>query len=233
MYLESINSALYGVPSQLHGDHGVENLFVAAWIEWEGQGFISVGKANVTAQIGATWADIFIILELHHGRPEISTRSRYAMGQIPANMFGFDILVHGVCGTDLLVDRMSPVELDVFSVNWEALHDETLLDSCQDNNPVDEGSTSWIGCWGSPDSLNKILVESPDGPFLHTELEILDASLLGLSGAVQDADVAHLWTEAFIVAGRTVKLMERSVLSKWEVTEKKLGYSCRPKESSE
>ncbi|KAJ7482725.1 hypothetical protein FB451DRAFT_1338260 [Mycena latifolia] len=186
--------------------------------------------ADVMAQIGATWADIFIILELHQGLDinnanhiwllhhlflnQINQqldffREAWNQHQIqicdgpnrnPADMFGFDMLVHGVRGTDPLVDGMSPAELEVFGVDWEALHDETLLDSRQDNNPVDEGSTSWIGRRGPPDSLNEISVESPDGLFLRAELEILDASLLGLSGAVQDADVAHLWMEALIVA---------------------------------
>jgi len=51
-------------------------------------------------------------------------------------------------------------------VEWEALHDDALLESRQENNHLDEGSTSWIGRTGPPplDQLNEVAVEPPDGP---------------------------------------------------------------------
>ncbi|KAG6806455.1 hypothetical protein H0H92_011282, partial [Tricholoma furcatifolium] len=79
LFLEA--SQIYGVPSRLRGDHGLENLFVAAWMEENmgyGRGSYLWGRSvhnvrierlwvDVTAQVGSTWADIFTTLELQHG----------------------------------------------------------------------------------------------------------------------------------------------------------------------
>ncbi|KAJ7088390.1 hypothetical protein B0H15DRAFT_780666 [Mycena belliarum] len=192
--------------------------------------------ADVTAQIGATWADIFLLLEVHHGLNinntshiwllhylflrQINDQLRFFMeawnqhqirirdgpSRSPADMFGFDMFVHGVRGTnpgqppqpqeqDLTLE-----ELEVHGIDWEALRDDSLLESRQDNNPSDEGSSSWIGRQGPPEHLNEVPVEAPAGPFSQEELEFLDAVLGHLAGAVGDAEVIQLWTEALIVA---------------------------------
>ncbi|KAJ7026752.1 hypothetical protein C8F04DRAFT_966135 [Mycena alexandri] len=182
--------------------------------------------ADITAQIGATWADVFIILELHHGLNinnayhiwllhylflnQINLQLRFFMeawnqhqiricngpNRSPADMFGFDMLALGVRGTDLLSNE----ELEVYRVDWEGLRDDTLLESRQENNPMDEGSTSWIGRSGPPDRMNEVAVEPPLGPFSTSEIEIIDSRLAGLRGAVGDAEVAELWTEGLILA---------------------------------
>ncbi|KAJ6477121.1 hypothetical protein C8R47DRAFT_985105 [Mycena vitilis] len=182
--------------------------------------------ADVTAQIGATWADMFILLEVHHGLNinnachiwllhylflgQINQQLRFFMeawnqhqirirdgpNRSPADMFGFDMLVHGVRGTD----PMSDAELEVYGMDWEALRDDILLESRQDNNPADEGSTSWIGRTGPPENLNEVPVEPPSGPFSREEVEFLDVALGHLIGAVEDTEVANLWTEGLILA---------------------------------
>ncbi|KAJ7453317.1 hypothetical protein B0H11DRAFT_1741447 [Mycena galericulata] len=184
--------------------------------------------ADVTAQIGATWADIFILLEVRHGLninnashiwllhylflKQINDQLRFFMeawnqhqirirdgpSRSPADMFGFDMLVRGVRGTD--PNPMSEAEMEVYGVDWEALHDDSLLESRQENNPQDEGSTSWIGRTGPPQTLNEVPVEPPVGPFSAAEIEILNTTLGHLAGAVDDVAVAHLWTEALILA---------------------------------
>ncbi|KAJ3513257.1 hypothetical protein NLJ89_g3052 [Agrocybe chaxingu] len=74
-------AAIFGVPSRLRGDHGTENILVAAWMEERrgGQrGSYIWGRSvhnvrierlwvDVTAQIGSLWANFFTILELRHG----------------------------------------------------------------------------------------------------------------------------------------------------------------------
>jgi hypothetical protein len=186
--------------------------------------------ADVTAQIGATWADFFTLLEVRHGLDinnpchiwllhylflnQINQQLRFFMeswnqhqirirggpNRSPADMFGFDMHVHGVRGTD--PTPLSNDELEVFGVDWEALHDDTLLESRQDNNPTNEGATSWIGRQGPPESLNEVSVEPPAGPFTPSELQSLENAVGHLAGAHEDATVPNLWTEALIAARR-------------------------------
>ncbi|KAJ7886338.1 hypothetical protein B0H13DRAFT_1627987 [Mycena leptocephala] len=186
--------------------------------------------ADVTAQIGATWADFFTLLEVRHGLDinnpchiwllhylflnQINQQLRFFMeswnqhqirihggpNRSPADMFGFDMHVNGVRGTD--PTPMSNDELEVFGVDWEALHDDTLLESRQDNNPTNEGATSWIGCQGPPESLNEVSVEPPAGPFTPSELQSLENAVGHLAGAHEDVTVPNLWTEALIAARR-------------------------------
>ncbi|KAJ7893017.1 hypothetical protein B0H13DRAFT_1719524 [Mycena leptocephala] len=183
--------------------------------------------ADVTAQIGATWVDVFILLEVQHGLNinnvhhiwllhylflhQINDQLRFFMeswnqhqirirdgpNRSPADMFGFDMLVQGVRGDPV---SMSDAEMEVYGVDWEALHDDALLESRQENNPADEGSTSWIGRVGPPERLNEVNVEPPSGPFSTLEIQALEAALGHLAGAVDDAAVANLWTEAIILA---------------------------------
>ncbi|KAJ7456996.1 hypothetical protein FB451DRAFT_1341984 [Mycena latifolia] len=143
--------------------------------------------ADVTAQIGATWADLFTVLEIRHGLDinnvyhiwllhylflrQINNQLRFFMeawnqhqiqirdgpNRSPVDMFGFNMIVHGVRGTNILPEeQMSADELEVYGVDWEALHDDNLLESRQENNPPDEGSTSWIGRQGPPERLNEL-----------------------------------------------------------------------------
>ncbi|KAG8941496.1 hypothetical protein FRC03_004468 [Tulasnella sp. 419] len=74
-------SGSYGVPSRLRGDHGVENIQVAAWMELHkgpGRGSYIWGRSihnvrierlwvDVTTQFGSKWANFFENLEISHG----------------------------------------------------------------------------------------------------------------------------------------------------------------------
>ncbi|KAJ7867303.1 hypothetical protein B0H13DRAFT_2236738 [Mycena leptocephala] len=145
---------------------------------------------DVTAQVGAAWSDNFTLLELHHGLdinnanhiwllrylflPTINDQLTFFMGawnehriqichgpnRSPADMFGFDMLVHGVRG-HALPGELPEEELEVYGVDWEGLHDEVLLDSQRNNNSSEDGWTSWLGRSGPPEHLNEVPVEPP------------------------------------------------------------------------
>lgn len=83
----------------------------------------------------------------------------------PIEMFGFDMMVHGVRGDALSNDELSDEELEVYGVDWEGLVDEQLLQSQQNNNFHTEGSSSWIRA-GPPDTtqMSNIQFDPPLGP---------------------------------------------------------------------
>jgi hypothetical protein len=188
---------------------------------------------DVTAQVGATWADVFMMLELHHGldinNPNhiwllhylfLNTINQqlafFAEGwnqhriQIwdgpnhsPADMFGFDMIVHGIHGSQLPTaasEPMSEEELEVFGVDWEGLQDDSILQSWESNNHMDEDSGSWLGHTGPPDNLNEVPVEPPAGVFSHDEILHIDMVLQHLAGAVDDAGVVELWVQGLALA---------------------------------
>ncbi|EPQ50124.1 hypothetical protein GLOTRDRAFT_67157, partial [Gloeophyllum trabeum ATCC 11539] len=104
---------------------------------------------DVTAQVGAKWADFFISLELRHGLdinninhiwllhhlylPRINAeltffaeswnqhriQIRNGPNRSPADMFGFDMYVHGVRGDQLPEENLNEEELEVYGVDWE------------------------------------------------------------------------------------------------------------------
>jgi len=151
---------IYGVPNRLRGDHGVENILVAAWIEefcgtqrgsyiWGRFVFLLVSLTliltiiiyrsvhnirierlwvDITAQIGASWAEAFTDFEINHGLDINNTHHIWLLHHLflqalnnqlsffaeswnqhqmqihdgpnrsLADMFGFDMLVHGLHG---------------------------------------------------------------------------------------------------------------------------------------
>ncbi|KAJ7120403.1 hypothetical protein C8R44DRAFT_623637 [Mycena epipterygia] len=147
---------------------------------------------NVTAQVGATWSNHFTVFEFHHGLDvnnvnhiwllhhiflptindqltffaqswnEHKIQIRDGPNRSPADLFGFDTLVHGARG-HALVDELPEEELEVYGVNWEGLHDDALLQSQRNNNRAESGWNSWIGRTGPPEHLNEVPIESPTG----------------------------------------------------------------------
>ena len=146
---------------------------------------------DVTAQVGSLWHDHFTTLELHHGlnvnnrhhlwllqylflnaindQLQEFTQAwnnhriqiRHGPNRSPIDMFGFDMLVHGHRGDELV---LSNTELEVFGVDWEALRDVRLMETHRSNNPSNEASTSWIGRQGPPDTLNQVNVDPAPVP---------------------------------------------------------------------
>jgi hypothetical protein len=48
------------------------------------------------------------------------------LNRSPADLFGFDMMVHGI-GGDQQPEDLTEEELEVYEVDWEALCDESLL----------------------------------------------------------------------------------------------------------
>jgi hypothetical protein len=116
-------------------------------------------------------------------------------------MFFFDMHAHGVRGSQTQTDAaMSEDEMEVFGVDWEALRDDNIMDSREENNPIDEEFTSWLGRVGPPQNLNEVSVEPPTGPFSAAEMQVLEDALGHLAGAVTEVDVAALWTQGLAAA---------------------------------
>ncbi|KAJ7847590.1 hypothetical protein B0H14DRAFT_2769714 [Mycena olivaceomarginata] len=135
---------------------------------------------DITAQLGATWAERFTVLELCHGL-DINNIShiwllhflflatinsqlaffaqswnqhriqiQHGPNRSPADMFVFDMLVNGVRGNQLPEEELIEEELEVYGIDWSGLRDDDLLTSQRANNSIGEGATSWIGRVGPP-----------------------------------------------------------------------------------
>ncbi len=146
---------------------------------------------DVTAQIGASWAEAFTELELTHGLDINNSNHIWLLHHLflqtlnqqlqffaeswnhhriqirngpnrsPIDMFGFDMLVHGVRGDQLPQNEdLTEEEIEVHGVDWAALQDDHILRSVRDHS-TNEGSTSWIGNTGPPSHLNEVPLEEP------------------------------------------------------------------------
>lgn len=185
---------------------------------------------DVTAQVGAFWAGIFTTLELRHGLnindihhiwllhhlflPLINQQLTFfaeswnqhriqirdGPNRSPTDMFGFDMLVHGIRGDQLPEDDLTEEELEVYGVDWDGLHDEQLLNSQRANNLLSEGSDSWVGRVGPPDHLNEVSVNPPVESLLPYEVDALDQSLWQWMHSPDDADIITIWTHALVCA---------------------------------
>jgi len=121
---------------------------------------------------------------------------RHGPNRSPADMFGFDMLVHGIRGDQLpndSEDRLDGDELEVYGVDWEGLMDDQLTHSQRQNNPVGEEWSSWIGRVGPPDTLNEISVDSPQQPLTDQQMISLDHVLQPWPEIPTDADIISRW----------------------------------------
>ena len=114
---------------------------------------------DITAQIGATWSNAFTALELHYGLDINSPHHLWLLHHLflpilnqhlsffaeawnhhriqihdgpnrsPADMFGFDMLIHGLQGDRLYDDDLSPDKLEVYGVDWAALNEDHIVRS--------------------------------------------------------------------------------------------------------
>ena len=115
----------------------------------------------------------------------------------PIDMFGFDMLVHGVRGREIELDEE---ELEVYGIDWDALEDDALRASQVANNPITEDSTSWVGRTGLPDNLAQVTVESPEAPLNEVEIHTLYTAVQPLLSHSDDTTVANVWSTALTQA---------------------------------
>jgi hypothetical protein len=111
---------------------------------------------DVTIQVDTFWAQMFTQLELQHGLDINNIHHIWLLHHLflsiinqqlvffadawnqhhiqirdgpncsPADLFGFNMMVHSIHG-DWLPEDLTEEELEVYQLDWEALHDECLL----------------------------------------------------------------------------------------------------------
>lgn len=173
---------------------------------------------DVTTQFGAKWADFFHHLEVHHGldvnnrnhlwlvhylylhdingeasmfaetwnRHKIQMRGQATRS--PIDMFYFDSITNGVRG-----DALSEEELATFGVDWEGLREDRVLSSQLANNPIGEGTSSWIGRVGPPPDLGGVHLEAPGAPVSQEVADGLFHSLHTLWGSMEFGTLVQRW----------------------------------------
>ncbi|ESK82659.1 hypothetical protein Moror_11196 [Moniliophthora roreri MCA 2997] len=91
----------------------------------------------------------------------------------PHDVFEFDMLACGWRGGSLEDHRMLEKELEVFGIDWEGLHNDTLLKQMR-SEYVDDGATSWLGHQGPPPNTNGIKVDNPTNPFTENQMRWIE-----------------------------------------------------------
>ncbi|KAJ3841308.1 hypothetical protein F5878DRAFT_650604 [Lentinula raphanica] len=109
---------------------------------------------NIINQSLSFWAEAWNCHRISQRHGDGPTRS-------PEDMWGFDMLVHGVRGDPIDQFAMSDEELEVFGVDWEGLRDDDLLRSLRQNYVHEQGSNTWLGRHGPPERLNEVEVLPP------------------------------------------------------------------------
>lgn len=113
----------------------------------------------------------------------------------PIDMFGFDMLVYGVRGREI---DLSEDELELYGLDWDAFDDDAIRGSQLQNNPLNEGTSSWIGQRGPPENLSKVIVESPEAPLNGVEINGLCAAIQHLPAQSNDTNIALTWSIALV-----------------------------------
>jgi hypothetical protein len=187
---------------------------------------------DVTAQLGASWAEVFTALELHHGLNINNTHHIWLLhflflpminqqlsffaeswnqhrmqirggpNRSPADMFGFDMFVHGIRGDQLPpADDITAEELEVFGIDWAAFREERVLQSLRENAPAQEEATSWIGHTGPPAHLNEVPLDAPAVAVSADQLQPFQDSLeLWMHTVGENVTVESLWVYGLALA---------------------------------
>ncbi|EIN03454.1 hypothetical protein PUNSTDRAFT_78170 [Punctularia strigosozonata HHB-11173 SS5] len=188
---------------------------------------------DVTSQVGAAWSEAFYNLELRHGLdvnnsnhlwllhylflPRINQeltffaqswsqhqiRIRGGPNRSPADMFFFDMYVHGVRGDQLLsVDEAMPEdELEVFGVDWEALRDDNLANHIQNPRRDQGDGGSWLGRSGPPEHLNSVPVDPPHQILDDLQSRHFNELLTQWSAQLpSSSDIPTLWSYSLTMA---------------------------------
>jgi hypothetical protein len=191
---------------------------------------------NLTLSFGAKWYDFFHKLEFQSGLdinsenhlwllhflflPSINRDAtlfietwnnhriqiRRGTNRSPIDMYGFDMLAHGVRGdlhvTPGDVDMLSPDDLEIFGVDWAGLHDAEIRRSHRANNPIYEGTTTWRSGGGppDPDMLSYVDVNPPVGIFDEAQVEALRQFILPTMGWFNEPTLTQRWVQGLAFA---------------------------------
>lgn len=88
----------------------------------------------------------------------------------------------------------------MYGVDWEALNEDRVLQSQQQNNNSEDGFTSWVGREGPPQNLNEVSVDPPESALSEEQTVTLLHSVGSLIGMTDDASVTQLWSSALAFA---------------------------------
>jgi hypothetical protein len=191
---------------------------------------------DITAQVGASWAEAFTDLEINNGLDINNMHHIWLLHHIflqsinqqlsffveswnqhrmqihdgpnrsPADMFGFDMLVHGLHGSHLPgqnEENMTDEELEVYGVDWEALQNDRILESVRQNGRSDTNTTSWIGRVGPPDNWNEVSLSPPDAPSIDSPV-IFDSTLTAwITAQGQNTSISSIWIYGLALACTT------------------------------
>ncbi|KAJ3755629.1 hypothetical protein EV360DRAFT_96085 [Lentinula raphanica] len=124
----------------------------------------------------------------------ISQRRGGGPARSPEDMWGFDMLAHGLRGDPVDQYTMTDAELEVFGVDWEGLRDNDLLRSLRRNYAHEEGSNTWLGRGGPPEHLNEVRVDPPSGLMTAHEIQPLDVLLLTFPTYSTNVTLFNIWT---------------------------------------
>ena len=186
---------------------------------------------DITAQIGASWSNAFTSLELHYGLDINSPHHLWLLHHLflhilnqhlsffaeawnhhriqirdgpnrsPADMFGFDMLVHGIRGDRLYDDDLTADELEVYGVDWAALNDDHIVRSVQTSAPQNDGAASWIGRTGPPDNLNEVSLFSPTAPGTDSDdFTGFDTAMALWMETAGDTSISAIWVYGLALA---------------------------------
>ena len=126
---------------------------------------------------------------------------RGAPNRSPADLFVFDMLVHGVWGDQLPdEDELSTEELEVYGMDWEGLCNDGILRAQSLNNPVDKEGSSWVGRSGPPAQLNEVCVELPTSYLTQHKISFLDSAVEGWYEFADDTCRISLWVQGLSCA---------------------------------
>ncbi|KAJ3832819.1 hypothetical protein F5878DRAFT_547592 [Lentinula raphanica] len=130
----------------------------------------------------------------------VSQRQGDGPARSPEDLWGFDMLAHGLRGDSLDQFAMSDEELEVFGVDWEGLRDDALLNSLRQNYAHEQGINTWFGQHGPPPQLNMVEVEPPSGSMTADDIQRMDGELDSFPQSSNEDDVVNLWRAALIHA---------------------------------
>lgn len=179
---------------------------------------------DLTVSLGAKWAEFFEFLEVQSGLDHNNDNHIWLLHYLyledineelkffvrtwnhhpiqirgqrdrsPIDMFGFDMLVHGIRG-----DEFDPIErhdLELYGVDWEALQDDEIAGMRLGSGAVTEGTSSQLGRSGPPENLNEVIVEEPTCDLSAEDVDELYAFVRPLFEFSDHDSLVRRWTLA-------------------------------------